>query len=130
MSVAKSPVVTALSAGHPLGQVNASVPVANAGDAAGQAFALGSGTTITAGTVRGGAVNSGLTAAGFAAVCTAVGTYISGLSAAKKLQLGNIQADITQTGFEVPVHSADVATFTATLVTLLNTSTNFGPIGT
>jgi hypothetical protein len=78
---------------------------------------------------------STLNVAGMAAVASAVNTYLGALSAAKKAQLPNGQnacpyVVISSGEVNVPVHQADVATFGATLAAVLNTSGNYGPVGT
>jgi hypothetical protein len=128
VSVAKTPQVTALAAGHPLAQITAGIPLANAGDASGQAFAAASLVELAAGNITGAASN-GLTVVGIGAIASAVGTYLGALAAGKRSQLGQARVYITQSGLIVPVHSADVGTFTTTLQTALNNAANFGPIG-
>lgn len=103
--------------------------VANAGNAMGGAVApLGSAAA-------GYAISAGLNVAGMAAVASAVNTYLGALSAAKKAQLPNAQNGcpyvVISTGeVNVPVHPADVASFGATMTTLLNTGSYYGPEGT
>jgi len=129
MSTSRNTQVTPLSASHPLTAIAVGLPVANSGDVAGAAFANASLVELSAGSAAAAPAVNGLTVAGIAAVATAVGTYLSGLSAAKKAQLGQARVLITQTALIVPCHSSDVTTFTATMVALLNTGANFGPIG-
>jgi hypothetical protein len=127
MSTGKGSQVTPLNAGHPLAAVIATVPLPNAGDAAGAASAIACGTTVTAGGVAANA--NGLTFTGIAAVCTAYATYVGTLTALKKSQMGQMRVLITPTSVELPVHSADVTTFAATLAGVLNTGGNSGAIG-
>lgn len=127
----------ALTAG-PFGALYASTPVA--GDPAAAALTAGGmGATLEAGASGSGAagdgapLNSGLNFAGLAAVASAIGTYLSGLNTAKKAQMavGPVPAvRLGPAGFTCPVHSADVATFAATLAAVLNTAGNYGPAGT
>jgi hypothetical protein len=69
-----------------------------------------------------------------AAVASAVNTYLGGLSSAKKAQLPNPQNGcpyvlVAPGEVNVAVHAADVASFGATLAAVLNTSGNYGVIG-
>ena len=80
------------------------------------------------------AITTGLNVAGMAAVASAVNTYLGGLSSAKKAQLPNAQNGspyvvIAPGEVNVPCHVADVASFGATLAAVLNTSGNYGVIG-
>jgi hypothetical protein len=81
------------------------------------------------------AITTGLNVAGMAAVASAVNTYLGALSAAKKAQLPNAQngcpyVAISPGEVSVPCHPADVASFGATLAAVLDTSGNYGPVGT
>jgi hypothetical protein len=87
------------------------------------------GVQLTAST-GGAAVTIGLNTAGLAAVAAAVGTYLGALSAAKKAQLfsaltGCPSITIAPSGISVPVHGADLASFTATLAAVLNSAGNY-----
>ena len=80
------------------------------------------------------AITTGLNVAGMAAVASAVNTYLGGLSSAKKAQLPNPQNGcpyvvISPGEVNVPCHAADVASFGATLATVLDSSGNYGAIG-
>jgi len=102
--------------------------VANAGGGAGAVAPVGS-------SVAGYPLTAALNVAGMAAVASAVNTYLSGLSAAKKAQLPNAQNGcpyvvISPGEVNVPVHPADVTSFGATLAAVLDTSGNYGPVGT
>jgi hypothetical protein len=125
--------VSALSAG-PFGQLLANAPYG--GDpAASAAVAAGMGATLQAGTSGspgdGSALSAGLNFAGLGAVASAIGTYLSGLSAAKRAQMGPAPSvTLGPAGFTCPVHNADIASFAATLAAVLNTAGNYGPAGT
>jgi hypothetical protein len=129
--------VNALTAG-PFGQLLASVPVP--GDPAAAAVtAAGMGATLQAGTSGTGmdgddaALSAGLNFTGLGAVASAIGTYLTGLSAAKRAQMLQGPVPVVQlgpAGFTCPVHSADIASFAATLTAVLNTAGNYGPAGT
>jgi hypothetical protein len=61
-----------------------------------------------------------------------VGTYLAALSSAKKAQVWNSltgcpSVQIAPYGISVPVHGADLASFTATLAAVLNSGANYGP---
>jgi hypothetical protein len=94
------------------------------------------GLQLVAGTgSAGGAITTGLSVAGMAAVASAVNTYLSALSAAKKAQLPNPQngcpvVSISPAGISVPVHGANVVSFTTTIAAVLNSAGNYGPAGT
>jgi hypothetical protein len=80
------------------------------------------------------AITTGLNVAGMAAVASAVNTYLGALSSAKKAQLPNAQNGcpyviISPGEVNVPCIAADVASFGATLAAVLNTTGNYGAIG-
>jgi hypothetical protein len=64
------------------------------------------------------------------AIASAFNTYIGGLSATKKAQIGNLRAIVTSAGMAVSCHVTDVASLATTLQTALNNTSNFGPVGT
>ena len=102
--------------------------VANAGGNAAAAAPVGSA-------VAGYALTTGLNVAGMAAVASAVNTYLGALSTAKKAGLPNglnscPYVVISPGEVNVPVHPADVTSFGATLAAVLDTSGNYGPVGT
>lgn len=125
-----------LSAGHPFGQILAQVPQADVNDPVASAAAVTVGAVLMAGAqdfdntqqLAGG--TQGLTAAGVAAIAGAFNTYISGLSATKKAQIGDLRAIVTSAGMGITCHVTDVASFATTLQTALNNTSNFGPVGT
>jgi hypothetical protein len=120
--------VATLTAG-PFGVLQAVTP--QPGDPAAAAFvAAGTAATLVAGSYAGSAPPSGLNVAGVASVVSALATYYAALSAAKRAQLGYLAVNVSQEGLSVPVHTADVATLAATLAAVLNTGTNYGPVGT
>jgi hypothetical protein len=130
-------VAGALSANHPLGQLLAqtlqpdtSDPVATAFQQGGAAALLIAGQPDLGPGIVNQPAGQGLTAAGVAAVLSSWNTYVAGLSAAKKAQIGCLRCNVTSVGLLLSVHSADVATQAASLVTTLNTGANFGAIGT
>lgn len=127
--------VATLSANHPFGSILAATPQADVSDPVASAAAVATGALLMAGAqdfdttqqLAGG--TQGLTAAGVAAIASAYNTYIGGLSAAKKSQIGGLRAIVTSAGMAVSCHVTDVATFAATLQTALNNASNFGPVG-
>jgi hypothetical protein len=128
-------VVANLTAG-PFGQLIYS-PVGGGGVqlVACAAGASGGGSAPYGTAVAGYAITTGLNVAGMAAVASAVNTYLGALSAAKKAALPNPQNGgpyvvISAGEVNVPVHPADLASFGATLAAVLNTSGNYGPVGT
>lgn len=124
-----------LTAGHPFGQILVQQLQADVTDPVASAAVAASGALLMAGlqdfdsSQQLGGGSQGLTAAGVAAIASAYNTYVGGLSAAKKAQIGTLRAIVTSTGMAVSVHVADVAAFAATLQTALNTGANFGAIG-
>lgn len=126
-----------LSANHPLGAILSVTPAPDSADPVASAAAGAMGALLLAGDTDfngtpgagGPAGGSGLTAAGVAAVLAAWNTYIGGLSAAKKAQVGYIKAMVTSAGLALSVHSADVAAQASSLQATLNTAANFGPVG-
>jgi hypothetical protein len=129
--------VNALTAG-PFGQLLASQPVPGDPAAAAEVTA-GMGATLQAGTSGTGmdgddsALSAGLSFTGLGAVASAIGTYLTGLSAAKRAQMVQGPVPVVQlgpAGFTCPVHNADIASLAATLTAVLNTSGNYGPAGT
>lgn len=134
--MANATVVASLSAG-PFGQLMYA-PVGGGGYqlVAYAGAAISAGTPAPVGTGPAGyELITGLNVAGLAAVASAVNTYLSGLSTAKKAQLPNGQNGcpyvvICPGEVNVPVHPADVASLGATLASILNTSGNYGTVGT
>jgi hypothetical protein len=128
-------VAASLTAGHPFGQILVQRLQADVSDSVATAAAGASGALLLAGlqdfdtSQQLGGGSQGLTAAGVAAIASAYSTYVGGLSAAKKAQVGALRAIVTSSGMAVSVHVADIATFAATLQTALNTGANFGAIG-
>ena len=129
-------VAASLSANHPLGQILAQQLAADAADPVAGPYAATAPALLLAGRPDLGpgivdqAGTQGLTAAGVAAVLAAWNTYIGGLSAAKKANLGTLRCNVTSVGLLLSVHPADIATQAASLQTTLNTAANFGPVGT
>lgn len=125
-----------LTTGHPFGQILAQVPQADVSDPVASAAAVTVGALLMAGAqdfdttqqLAGG--TQGLTGAGVTAITSAYSTYVSGLSALKKSQIGNLRAIVTSAGMAVTCHVADVASFATTLQTALNNTSNYGPVGT
>jgi hypothetical protein len=114
-----------LTAG-PWGTLYASFPAGLNGDAR-NLVAAGQPAVLTAGGPLGAA---GLNFTGIAAVAGALNTYYSGLPAAKRAQLGYIAPTVSQSGISVPCHNADLVSLAATLAAVLDTSGNYGAVGT
>jgi hypothetical protein len=123
-------VVTPLSAGNPLVAITARARQAAAGDAAGAAAVASGGIELTAGNLTGVGTQNALTVAGIAAVLSALNTYYAALTTAQKAQIGRIEVQVTPAGLRCQVRQADAASFTTTLATALNNTSNFGPVGT
>jgi hypothetical protein len=117
--------VATLSAG-PWGTLYATVPVALTGTAR-DVIGAGAPALLSAGGPLG---VTGLNFTGIAAVLAAANTYYSGLSAAKRAQLQYAAPAVSQSGISIPVHNADVTSMAATLATILDTSGNYGAVGT
>jgi hypothetical protein len=130
MPNATVPTITALSAGHPLVAITALTKVPNIGDAGGSAIASTGPIQLYAGYPAGTATNSVLTVAGIAAVLSTLNTYYAGLSTASKASIGRVEVLVDPAGFRCTVRGADAATVTASLVTVLNNTSNFGPATT
>jgi hypothetical protein len=129
MAVAQQTTVVAALTGGAQGFATLFATVQQPLDAA-AAAAVGAGVpaVLTAGTIGPAAVASGLNGAGIGAVASAAGTYYSALSQAKRNQLGYAAVHILPGGLSVTVHSADVASFGATLAAVLNSAGNYGAV--
>jgi hypothetical protein len=124
-------VAATLTAG-PFGALYVQQPESGGADTAGTAaVAAGLPATLAMGSYAGGTASpvNGLNFAGIAAVVSAISTYYSGLSAAKKAQVGLGGVHVTAAGFSVTVHNADVMSLASSLATVLNTAGNYGPAG-
>jgi hypothetical protein len=118
-------VAATLTAG-PFGQLLAIQPQ-GLGDAAVAMVAAGAPATLQASGTPGA---TGLNFTGIAAVLAALNTYYSGLSAAKRAQLGYGKVTVSQFMVSVPCHNLDVSSLAATLAGILSTSGNYGAVGT
>lgn len=117
--------VAALTAG-PWGTLYAATPTGLGSSeralvGAGMAAVLSAGGPIGA---------TGLNFTGMAAVLGALNTYYSGLSAAKRAQLLYSPVTVSQSGISVPCSNLDVTSLAATLAAVLDTSGNYGAVGT
>jgi hypothetical protein len=129
MAVTQQTTVAAALTAGPFGQLLAITQ--QPGDPAAAAYvAAGTSAVLAAGNATGAGFTAGLNFAGIAAVAGAADTYYSGLSAAKKAQVGLAAVSISQGGISIPCHSADVASLASTLAAVLDTSGNYGPVGT
>jgi hypothetical protein len=131
MTVITQPTVAATLTAGPFGALYELAPQAL--DAAAAAFVAGGTSAVLAVGDRAGGqvgITTGLNFTGMAALASAANTYHSGLSAAKRAQVGAAAVHISQTGFSITCHTADVATLAATLATILDSSANYGPVGT
>ena len=128
--------IASLNAGHPLNQILAQQVQADVNDPVAQAYAQTVPALLLAGDPELGpgdvdqADAQGLTAAGVGAVLALWNTYLTGLTAGKKAQLGTLRCNVTSVGLLLSVHPADVSAQAASLQTTLNTGANYGPIGT
>lgn len=134
MSVTPQTTVAAALTEGPFGQLLAVTPQGE--DPAGNAaVAAGMRAKLVLGAAPGNAggqaeITTGLNVAGISAVAGAVSTYYGALSAAKAAQIGYAPVHIGQAGFIIPCHNQDVTSLAATLATVLDTSSNYGPAGT
>jgi hypothetical protein len=124
----------ALTAG-PFGTLNYTVGGVGGYQLAARAGAMGALTVGYGSAPAAYALTTGLNVAGIAAVASAVNTYLGGLSSAKKAQLpeptnGCPTVVISSGEISVPVHPADLASFTTTLAAVLNNASNYGAVGT
>lgn len=129
MSVVQQTTAAAVLTAGPFGALLVTQPQGE--DPAGvAAVAAGMGAVLTMGGPPAVGIVTGLNFAGIAAVASAVNTYYGALSAAERAQVGYAPVSISQRGISIPCHNADVTSLAATLASVLDTSSNYGAVGT